>query len=176
MVLKRSAVTPGVLIFGNQEQIYSPEGLTEAAMSTAYAPPTTLSSLRDYVSGSSSMQQSAESTVQLFVTHCHLKAQFPEIRLDKHVSNRLCSRRRIQKRKISCYPAGMLCRQTRPMPCILAKGAEASVHAEMLPAVCCARGAATRKKIQKGTDQETFKCSSFTFSCSIPFGLFWSPC
>jgi len=57
-------------------------------MSTACAPPTTLPSLKDYVSGSSSMQQSAESTVQLFVTHCHLKAQFPEIRLDKHVSNR----------------------------------------------------------------------------------------
>lgn len=55
-------------------------------MSTACAPPTTLPSLKDYVSGSSSMQQSAESTVQLFVTHCHLKAQFPEIRLDKHMT------------------------------------------------------------------------------------------
>jgi hypothetical protein len=42
--------------------------------------------LKDYVSGTSTMQQSADSTVQLFVTHCHLKAQFPEIRLDKHVS------------------------------------------------------------------------------------------
>jgi hypothetical protein len=54
-------------------------------MSVAYAPPTTMGGLKEYVSGSSSMQQSAESTVQLFVTHCHLKAKFPEIRLDKHV-------------------------------------------------------------------------------------------
>lgn len=52
---------------------------------TSYVPPTTLNGLKDYVSGSSTMQQTAESTVQLFVTHCHLKAQFPEIRLDKHV-------------------------------------------------------------------------------------------
>jgi hypothetical protein len=56
-------------------------------MSTAYMPPTTLPSLKEYVSGSSTMQQSAESTVQLYITHCHLKAQFPEIRLDKHVSS-----------------------------------------------------------------------------------------
>lgn len=56
-------------------------------MSTAaYVPPTTLSSLKEYVSGSSTMQQAAESTVSLFVTHCHLQAKFPEIRLDKHVS------------------------------------------------------------------------------------------
>lgn len=55
-------------------------------MSTVYMSPTTLSSLKEYVSGSSTMQQSAESTVLLYVTHCHLKAQFPEIRLDKHVS------------------------------------------------------------------------------------------
>eukprot|EP00879_Flechtneria_rotunda_P020127 GHRR01021167.1.p1 GENE.GHRR01021167.1~~GHRR01021167.1.p1 ORF type:complete len:281 (+),score=68.21 GHRR01021167.1:118-960(+) len=55
-------------------------------MTTAYAPPTTISALKDYVSGSSSMQQSAESTVQLFITHNHLKARFPEIRLDKHMS------------------------------------------------------------------------------------------
>jgi hypothetical protein len=54
-------------------------------MATAYMPPTTMSGLRDYVAGSSSMQQSAQSTVQLFVTHCHLQAKFPEIRLDKHV-------------------------------------------------------------------------------------------
>lgn len=58
-------------------------------MSTAYMNPTTLSGLKEYVSGTSTMQQSAESTVQLFVTHCHLKAQFPEIRLDKHVSMEL---------------------------------------------------------------------------------------
>lgn len=55
-------------------------------MSAAYMNPTTLSGLKEYVSGSSGMQQSAESTVLLYVTHCHLKAQFPEIRLDKHVS------------------------------------------------------------------------------------------
>lgn len=48
-----------------------------------------MSALRDYVSGSSSMQQSAESTVQLFITHNHLKARFPEIRLDRHVSSLL---------------------------------------------------------------------------------------
>lgn len=54
-------------------------------MATAYAVPTTMGDLKDYVSGSSNMQQTAESTVQLFVTHCHLKARFPEIRLDKHV-------------------------------------------------------------------------------------------
>lgn len=44
-----------------------------------------MSALKDYVSGVSSMQQSAESTVQLFITHNHLKARFPEIRLDRHV-------------------------------------------------------------------------------------------
>jgi hypothetical protein len=48
-----------------------------------------MSALKEYVSGSSTMQQSAESTVQLFITHNHLKARFPEIRLDKHVSSAL---------------------------------------------------------------------------------------
>eukprot|EP00882_Tetradesmus_deserticola_P028593 GHRQ01031858.1.p1 GENE.GHRQ01031858.1~~GHRQ01031858.1.p1 ORF type:complete len:143 (+),score=12.37 GHRQ01031858.1:215-643(+) len=54
-------------------------------MAAAYAPPSTMSALKEYVSGSSTMQQSAESTVQLFISHNHLKARFPEIRLDKHV-------------------------------------------------------------------------------------------
>eukprot|EP00878_Enallax_costatus_P005154 GHUV01005417.1.p1 GENE.GHUV01005417.1~~GHUV01005417.1.p1 ORF type:complete len:279 (+),score=61.01 GHUV01005417.1:247-1083(+) len=55
-------------------------------MATAYERPATMSALKDYVSGSSNMQQSADSTVQLFITHNHLKARFPEIRLDKHMS------------------------------------------------------------------------------------------
>ncbi|WIA14691.1 hypothetical protein OEZ85_003189 [Tetradesmus obliquus] len=55
-------------------------------MAAAYAPPTTISALKEYVSGSSTMQQSAESTVQLFITHNHLKARFPEIRLDQHMT------------------------------------------------------------------------------------------
>lgn len=57
-----------------------------AAMAS-YAPPTTMSSLRDYVTGhDGGMQQLAESTVQVFITHNHLKAKFPEVRLDLHVS------------------------------------------------------------------------------------------
>jgi hypothetical protein len=56
-------------------------------MAGAYAgPPQTMGSLREYVTGESRMQQAADSTVLLVVTHNHLKARFPEIRLDKHVS------------------------------------------------------------------------------------------
>ena len=56
-------------------------------MAAAYAPPTTMSALKEYVTGAAGgMQAPAESTVTVFVTHNHLKARFPEIRLDKHVS------------------------------------------------------------------------------------------
>eukprot|EP00775_Hariotina_reticulata_P001989 gene1989-2311_t len=55
-------------------------------MTAAYAPPTTLGGLKDYVTGSSNMQNAADSTVQLFISHNHLKAKFPEIRLDKHMT------------------------------------------------------------------------------------------
>jgi hypothetical protein len=62
-----------------------------STMTAAYAPPTTLGGLRDYVTGSSSMQNAADSTVQMFISHNHLKAKFPEIRLDKHVSLASCT-------------------------------------------------------------------------------------
>lgn len=52
----------------------------------AYERPQDLGSLREYVTGASRMQCAADSTVQLHVTHNHLKARFPEIRLDMHVS------------------------------------------------------------------------------------------
>jgi hypothetical protein len=55
-------------------------------MATAYAPPQDLGSLREYVTGQSRMQAAADSTVLLLITHNHLKARFPEIRLDMHVS------------------------------------------------------------------------------------------
>jgi hypothetical protein len=45
-----------------------------------------LGSLKEYVTGQSRMQQVADSTVLLQITHNHLKARFPEIRLDLHVS------------------------------------------------------------------------------------------
>lgn len=52
-----------------------------------YAPPTTMSSLRDYVAGpSGGMQAAAESTVLLQVSHSKLAARFPEIRLDRHMT------------------------------------------------------------------------------------------
>ena len=51
-----------------------------------YAPLTTISDLRDYVTGpGSGFAARAESTVLLHVSHSHLKARFPEIRLDLHV-------------------------------------------------------------------------------------------
>lgn len=57
-------------------------------MATAYAPPTTIADLKQYVQAAGAMQAAAESTVLMFITHNHLKAQFPEIRLDRHVSSR----------------------------------------------------------------------------------------
>lgn len=50
-----------------------------------FMPPTTMGALKDYVTGQSHMQHAAESTVSMFITHNHLKARFPEIRLDLHV-------------------------------------------------------------------------------------------
>jgi hypothetical protein len=59
------------------------------AAAATYKPPVTMSSLRDYVAGADGgMQQMADSTVVLYMTHNHLNARFPEIRLDLHV--RLC--------------------------------------------------------------------------------------
>lgn len=58
----------------------------------AYAAPLDMGSLREYVTGASrGMQQAAESTVLLLITHNHLKAKFPEIRLDKHVRRQLAA-------------------------------------------------------------------------------------
>jgi len=56
-------------------------------MAASYAPPTTMSDLRDYVAGphDSGFAARAESTVLLHVSHSHLRARFPEIRLDLHV-------------------------------------------------------------------------------------------
>lgn len=54
-------------------------------MASGYAPPTTITDLKQYVTGSSSMQQCADSTVLLHITHNHLKAKFPELRFDLHV-------------------------------------------------------------------------------------------
>jgi tubulin-folding cofactor B len=52
----------------------------------SYAPPTTMSDLRGYVTGpGSGFAARAESTVLLHVSHSHLRARFPEIRLDLHV-------------------------------------------------------------------------------------------
>jgi len=45
-----------------------------------------MGSLREYVTGHSRMQQAADTTVLLHITHNHLRAKFPEIRLDMHVS------------------------------------------------------------------------------------------
>jgi hypothetical protein len=46
-----------------------------------------MTGLKDYVTGQDGgMQLLADSTVQLHVVHNHLKAHFPEIRLDLHVS------------------------------------------------------------------------------------------
>jgi hypothetical protein len=50
-----------------------------------YQSPLDLSSLKQYVQGTSGMLQ-ADSTVLMQVSHNHLKARFPEIRLDLHVS------------------------------------------------------------------------------------------
>lgn len=58
------------------------------ASMAAYTPPLTLGSLKDYVKGQSHMQQAAESTVVVSMTHNHLKARFPEIRLDLHVGGK----------------------------------------------------------------------------------------
>jgi tubulin-folding cofactor B len=45
-----------------------------------------MSDLRDYVTGpGSGFAARAESTVLLHVSHSHLRARFPEIRLDLHV-------------------------------------------------------------------------------------------
>ena len=56
------------------------------AAAAVYKPPVTMSSLRDYVAGEDGgMQQLGDTTVVLFVTHNHLNARFPEIRLDLHV-------------------------------------------------------------------------------------------
>jgi tubulin-folding cofactor B len=46
-----------------------------------------MSDLRDYVAGphDSGFAARAESTVLLHVSHSHLRARFPEIRLDLHV-------------------------------------------------------------------------------------------
>jgi hypothetical protein len=77
-------------------------------MAAAYAPPTTISALKEYVSGSSAMQQSAESTVQLFITHNHLKARFPEIRLDKHVRILLDTGSKQHGACSSCSTAGFV--------------------------------------------------------------------
>jgi hypothetical protein len=60
-------------------------------MAATYAPPTEMHALRDYVTGGSRMQQTAESTVLVYLTHNHLKAQFPEIRLDLNVCEHLRS-------------------------------------------------------------------------------------
>jgi hypothetical protein len=55
-------------------------------MAASYAPPTTMSDLRGYVTGADSgFAARAESTVLLHVSHSHLRARFPEIRLDLHV-------------------------------------------------------------------------------------------
>lgn len=53
----------------------------------AYAPPSTIADLRSYVAADrdSGFAARAESTVLLHVSHSHLRARFPEIRLDLHV-------------------------------------------------------------------------------------------
>lgn len=57
-------------------------------MTAAYQPPLDLGSLKEYVKGTSRMQAAADSTVLLHIAHNHLKARFPEIRLDMHVSGK----------------------------------------------------------------------------------------
>ncbi len=52
-----------------------------------YQPPLEINALREYVTGASHMQRAADTTVQVYITHNHLRAQFPEIRLDLHVSS-----------------------------------------------------------------------------------------
>ena len=54
-------------------------------MAATYSQPLDMGSLREYVTGQSRMQQAADSTVLLHIAHNHLKARFPEIRLDMHV-------------------------------------------------------------------------------------------
>jgi hypothetical protein len=55
-------------------------------MASAYRPPMDIAALRDYVTGpGGGMQRQSESTVLLQVTHCNLKTQFLEIRLDMNV-------------------------------------------------------------------------------------------
>ncbi|KAI8463710.1 MAG: CAP Gly-rich domain-containing protein [Monoraphidium minutum] len=56
-----------------------------AAMASAYVNPQDMGSLREYVTGKSGMQQ-ADSTVLMHIAHNHLKARFPEIRLDMHMT------------------------------------------------------------------------------------------
>jgi tubulin-folding cofactor B len=72
-------------------------------MAATYERPLDMGSLRDYVTGQSRMQQAAESTVLLHITHNHLKAKFPEIRLDMHVRATRCHRAR--REGASCAPA-----------------------------------------------------------------------
>lgn len=69
--------------------------------SAAYERPQTMGTLRDYVTGTSRMQQAAESTVVLHITHNHLKARFPEIRLDMHVSVAAAESMRVMRRACS---------------------------------------------------------------------------
>lgn len=45
-----------------------------------------IQSLKDYVAADSGVQNRAESTVLLQVSHSNLRARFMEIRLDLHVS------------------------------------------------------------------------------------------
>ena len=47
-----------------------------------------MEALRNYVTYDSGTLNQAESTVLLNVTHSNLKANFMQIRLDKHVSRR----------------------------------------------------------------------------------------
>lgn len=57
----------------------------------AFRPIHTMADLKSYVTGpdAGGLNQ-GETTVLLHVTHSNLKARFPEIRLDLHVSSTYC--------------------------------------------------------------------------------------
>lgn len=122
-------------------------------MAATYSQPQDLGSLREYVTGQSRMQQAADSTVLLHIAHNHLKARFPEIRLDLHVSRAHATpwhmpgssgvRRRARWERKRPERAGLVVRHAartppRPSPPIRTKTATAEHVATSHMCIICA--------------------------------------
>lgn len=102
-------------------------------MAAAYAAPNDIGSLREYVTGQSRMQQAADSTVLLHITHNHLKARFPEIRLDLHVSIPTSKLRRLCDKQLS--QLSQLCSAHRAVACSTVPHAMAFQACDMSPSL-----------------------------------------